>query len=376
MIILQKPFVSDCLVRFLNQSRVPVLRNEVSAAYPQLNLVDDEQGRQIFAREGKIYTMSENALEWIYQNLGDHPLTAKIALLKDKHRFREICRTMYPDYFFRQVAAEDLAKVDPAQLPLPVVVKPSVGFLSAGVYAVFDADDWRRAVADIGQRFATEAARFPRSVIGAGQFLLEEFIKGEEYAVDVYFTSDGRPVVVNIFHHPFSSGYDVSDRLYMTSKAIFDRYLPRFQAYLEELNRTLELRDMTIHIEMRDDGRRIIPIEINPMRFTGLCLNELFTYIDGRHPVEVFLEGGAMDYEAMWRGKEESVFSFSILERLPDGRRVDVDAVASRLSDVLEVRRPGNPDLPVEAFLFLRTEPARRDELDWLLRLDLDEFAI
>ena len=95
------------------------------------------------------------------------------------------------DYFFEEVAISELEKVDAATLPYPVVLKPSVGFLSVGVYMVENREDWKKAVADIHQQFAQASAQFPSFVVGTSHFLIEKMIRGEEYAVDAYFDEEG-----------------------------------------------------------------------------------------------------------------------------------------------------------------------------------------
>ena len=49
---------------------------------------------------------------------------------------------------------------------------------------------------------------------------MEEYVEGEEYAIDCYFDEKGEVVILNILHHKFSSGRDTSDRVYSTSKEI------------------------------------------------------------------------------------------------------------------------------------------------------------
>ncbi len=55
-------------------------------------------------------------------------------------------------------------------------------------------------------------------MIDKSNYILEEFINGEEYAIDDYYDENGTAVILNIMKHNFSSTSDVSDRLYYTSK--------------------------------------------------------------------------------------------------------------------------------------------------------------
>jgi hypothetical protein len=58
---------------------------------------------------------------------------------------------------------------------------------------------------------------FPENVLNTSNFIIEEFIRGEEYAIDYYYDNNGDAVLLNVLHHPFS-GTDTSDRVYSTSK--------------------------------------------------------------------------------------------------------------------------------------------------------------
>ena len=118
--------------------------------------------------------------------------------MKDKVRFRRMLSTIYPDFFFRAASLEELKKTDPASLKMPLILKPAVGFFSVGVYTIQTAEDWGKAIADIETQSKDWKSQFPDSVVGADIFILEQYISGEEYALDVYFDETGDPVILNI----------------------------------------------------------------------------------------------------------------------------------------------------------------------------------
>jgi NADPH-dependent curcumin reductase CurA len=45
---------------------------------------------------------------------------------------------------------------------------------------------------------------FPENVLNTSNFIIEEFIRGEEYAIDYYYDNNGA-VLLNVLHHLFSS---------------------------------------------------------------------------------------------------------------------------------------------------------------------------
>ena len=283
MLILEKPYVSETLINTAVKNNLPVLRNSmsellVSRGY-KLNLYDDMEFVEEYHKRHRLYSMSENGLGWIVEHIKDQELIDKIELLKDKATFRRICRDMYPDFFFEEVKMNELVNMNTDNLKFPLVLKPSVGFLSVGVYVVHNEIEWKAAIDDLEKNFVKSSAQFPEFVIGTAKFLIEEYIHGEEYAVDAYFDAEGNPAILNIYHHRFASESDTSDRLYCSSKALYDKYEKPFTDFLVNINKVIGLRNFPMHIEFRYNGCMAIPIEINPLRFAGFCLNELQTHI-------------------------------------------------------------------------------------------------
>ncbi|MBR4584144.1 MAG: ATP-grasp domain-containing protein [Bacteroidales bacterium] len=381
MLILEKPYVSETLIRTAIEKNLPVLRNSMSemlvARGNKLNLYDDNAFAAEYEKRHRLYSMSENGLGWIVEHLKDKELIDKIGLLKDKATFRRICSDMYPDFFFKEVEVAELIKMSTDGLKFPLVLKPSVGFLSVGVYVVRDEAEWKSAIADIEKNFAKSSAQFPEFVVGTAKFLIEEYIHGEEYAVDAYFDENGNPAILNIYHHRFASESDTSDRLYCSSKALYDTYEQTFTDFLISTNKVIGLRNFPMHIEFRYDGKKAIPIEINPLRFAGFCLNELQTHITGIHPVVAYFENIHISKEDMWKGRETDTYSFLVLERptqAPANAVFDSAKFKASFSDVLEIREVKEAAVGVAATAFTRTDKAHEAELDRILTLDMMEF--
>ena len=381
MLILEKPYVSETLIRTAIEKNLPVLRNSMSemlvARGNKLNLYDDNAFAAEYEKRHRLYSMSENGLGWIVEHLKDKELIDKIGLLKDKAIFRRICSDMYPDFFFKEVEVAELIKMSTDGLKFPLVLKPSVGFLSVGVYVVRDEAEWKSAIADIEKNFAKSSAQFPEFVVGTAKFLIEEYIHGEEYAVDAYFDENGNPAILNIYHHRFASESDTSDRLYCSSKALYDTYEQTFTDFLISTNKVIGLRNFPMHIEFRYDGKKAIPIEINPLRFAGFCLNELQTHITGIHPVIAYFENIHISKEDMWKGRETDTYSFLVLERptqAPANAVFDSAKFKASFSDVLEIREVKEASVGVAATAFTRTDKAHEAELDRILTLDMMEF--
>lgn len=380
MIILDKQYVSRELKDYLETSGVPVLRSDVSLKAGEnrrFNLVSDEEADALLAKGERIYTTCENSLAWVLSHSPDEAMKKGVALFKDKAAFRRVLAEIYPDFFFREVPAAELEALDFHTLKTPFVLKPSVGFFSVGVYTVFNEDDWKRALADIRDHSREWEKGYDRRVVSNAVFLLEEYIKGEEYAVDFYYDGDGKAVILNIFHHEFSSPEDVSDRLYCSDAAIIREHLEPFTQFFNRMNERIGARNLPVHLELRTNGGRIVPIEANPMRFAGWCLTDLALHAYGIYTYDYFLSDRRPDWDALLSGREDLLYSFIVLNPpagLRDDDVFDYDRLCASFRKVMELRRLDWHKEPVFGFLFTETEAANRKELDHILVSDLSEY--
>lgn len=381
MIILEEPYISENLLQYVEATGMAVLNNNVAQKaldkYPALNIQSDEKLASIYHNgvDKNIYTISEYALDWVNNNLQDNELSRQISVSKDKTLFRKTCSSIYPDFNFLEISYDDLFSFDISSIELPIVLKPSVGFLSAGVYTVNNSQDWANAIADIKCNFLKTAELFPDSVVLDNRFILESYIKGKEFAIDLYFNGI-EPVIVNIFEHPFVSDTDVKDRLYQSNKTIFDQYLPLFSEHLSLINQKLKLKNIPVHVEVRVEDGKVVPIEINPLRFAGLCLNELHQHIAGKHPLEYYLSKTTPDYEQMWRGKEDETYAFAVFERPENAlnMKLDMEKLKQNFSEILEIRENHNPKLNIFAFVLFKTKSD--SEQNNILNLNVEDLMM
>ncbi len=382
MVILDAPVASDPLLGWLADSQHPVLANGFSrqlARSHRLNLVGpDEAAARIDGGE-RVYTNSENALAWLLEHTASDNLKETIRLFKDKAAMRERLSPLNPGLFFATFDRAELEAVDISDLPLPVVLKPAVGFCSMGVYVIEERGDWARAVADIARREADWRARYPESVVGGDAYLVEGYLGGTEYALDMYYDEQGRAHLLNVLRHDFAGPEDTSDRLYLTNDAIVGAMAGRFVEWLDAVNEAVGARSFPVHVEVRVDGDAIVPIEFNPLRFAGLGGTDVAYYGVGLRTYAAYLEDEPVDLAALYGAHPGQTFSMSLLNPAPTAdlaRPFDYDALAARFSHVLSFAR-FDPDVTGSyGFLFLRTDESTADELDFLLRSDLLEFQL
>ncbi len=382
MIFLDRPYVSDFFLNYLCESGRAVLHTpfteELAGTCPSerpLNLVDDPEAEKLCRSGERLYSNSENALDWILLHLGDMPQADSIRIMKDKAALRRLLRELDPDFFFQEIPAAELYSTDISSWPRPFVLKPAVGFFSVGVHTIQRDEDWKNAL----EALALDAKQsgFPESVVNQTRFLVEQYIRGEEYAVDLYFDEEGEPVILNIFQHRFSSFSDVSDRLYITGEKIIRANLPRFTAWFRKVNAKIGARNFPAHVELRVEGDHILPIEFNPLRFAGLCTTDMAAFAFGLNTVDTYLNGKKPDFDTLLAGRKGKTYSMILLDKpknLPPDARLDPEKLIAAFQHVLEARFINIPELPLFGFLFTETDEDHKDELERILKSDLTEF--
>lgn len=387
MIVLDEPYVSQPLLEWLEASGHPVLDNAVARTAGQgraLNYVPDVEARRRLDAGERVCTNSENALGWILENTHNENLTRAVALFKDKARMREILRDLDPDLFFRRCDAVSLASLDFEadfeDAPKPFVLKPSIGFGSMGVYVINDRAEWDAALADIDRNAKVWRGRYPESVVGIREFVLEGYLGGTEYALDAFFDEAGKARMLNVFRHDFASSEDTSDRMYVTSANIVRETAPLFEAWLNRVNERVGARNFPVHVEVRVDAGHVSPIEFNPLRFAGLGSTDLSLFAYGFRTYEAFLENKMPNFDEAFADKDGKVYSMSLLNPPADAdlsAPFDYDALCARFSHVLEMRRFDVKRFGAYGFLFLEVDERNErhaEELEYLKTTDLREF--
>jgi len=379
MIILDKPYISKEMKEFLQESQACVLDNPQAQKESQgysLHLAPSEELVSRFQEGERLYTASENSLSWVTDNLKSPDLLRSVHMMKDKAEFRRILQALYPDFYFQAVPTHQLDQINPDLLPLPVILKPAVGFFSLGVYTIQTTDDWRNALQTIYQQAEKWSAEFSSSVVNHTSFLIEQYIAGEEYALDVYFGEQGHAVILNIMKHDFSSAEDVSDRLYYTSREIVLSHIRAFEDYLNNVNAIIQARNFPAHVEIRVDQGRIYPIEFNPLRFAGWCCTDITYFAFGFKTYDYYLNNRRPDWDHLLAGKEHKIYTLIALnkpENFDNKKEFDYNGLCEHFQKVLCVRKVDHRQFSAFGFLFTETQDQR--ELDYIVRCDLGAFA-
>ena len=368
LFILEEPYVSELMLSTLGKNQMPVLKNSISDKYRDLNIVKD-------IAPDKIYSNSENSIDWVTKNFPESPISKLIQICKNKYEFRKVLKQIYPNFYFDKVLLNEIDTYTPPKEKF--IIKPSIGFLSMGVHKVNSKSDWENTVTEIRNEIKNFKKNFPNSVLSSSEFIIEEIIEGEEYAIDAYYNNEGKPVILNIFKHPFVSEDDVSDRAYISSKEIIETNLPNFEKVLTEIGSALHIKNFPIHIEVIKNAKNeVIPVEINPMRFAGWCTTDLAYYAYGINIYEYFFYNKKPDWKEILNGKDGEIYYFAMAETPSniDKTKIDFDyeGLKKEFSSILDFRKINYLEKPLFAIIFGKTKSY--DEITKILQLEMKEF--
>ena len=386
MFILEKPYVSEFLIDTIVQNDWAVLDNvsvkDAGFEDGALNLVSSEKAKNYYLAQEYplIYGNSENATSWVLRNLPDSNLSSYIKLFKDKIQFREMLKEVYPDFFYQAVEFDELKNVDVANLKFPLVIKPAIGYLSIGVQVIKEAKEWKDAISAIEKEIKNTNKLYTKEVVDSSKFIIEELIEGEEFAVDAYFDRDGEPVILNIYQHPLLNSKDVRNRIFLMSTGIMIKYMAKFGLLLREIGQLKNIRNFPFHIELKvTKDEKIIPIEVNSMRFASWCATDVAKYAWGVNLYECFNNQTFPDWNTILSEAKKEVFYYSMVE-VPNNiekskiQGFEYERYLSNYSNVLEVRRIDPKWNPLFAVIFGSTKS--KDEVVKILSLKVNDFII
>ena len=384
MILIDKPFVSDFLINTIRDHNYKIVSTKQARELildESLNWISEESAIAEIEKDPKklVYTNSENSISWIFKNLQSTKLPYQIKLFKDKFRFRELIKDSFPDFFFKRVKLEEIQSLTLEGIDFPFVIKPSLGFFSIGVHIVHNLSDWNAAKKELN--YKNLQSMYPKEVLDTSTFILEDYIEGEEYAIDCYFDEEGNAVILNILHHKFSSGNDVSDRVYSTSKSIILEYKDAIEAFLKPIGNKAGLKNFPMHIEVRiDTNGNILPIEANPLRFGGWCTTgDLTWYAYGINSYEYFIANKKPNWEQVFKTRNDKIYSIILLNnnsnfKASEISHFDYEMLEQDLEKMLVLRKIDIKKYPVFGFVFSETSLDNKVELDNILMSDLSKY--
>ncbi len=384
MFLIDKPYISDFLLDTIKKNNYSVVATSIAKNMitdNKINWITEDKAAQLInsGTEKKVYTNSENAIAWIERHLTNTTIPYNCDIFKNKIKFRNLVTDHFPNYFYRGMDYDQLSKIDPHTLPFPLVVKPAVGFFSIAVNKVDSAEEWQQTITKINQDIQEMAHLYPDEVVNIDKFIIESIIEGEEFAVDAYYDDQGLPVILNILHHLFSSGKDVSDRVYTTSIDIVKTHYNEVNDFLKLIGEKLSLKNIPLHVEVRIDKHgNLAPIEINPMRFGGWCTTaDLTVYAYGFNSYEYFMAGKKPDWNTLFSGSDRANYSIIILDNnsgisAASIDQFDYDKLWNDFDQPLDLRTVNFREQPFFGIIFVKSTD--ETEIKNILTSDLTPY--
>lgn len=386
MIIIDDPYVSELLQETLINNNIPVLKNHFAEKLDNknFNFLDDNDAVERIKNGDikRVYSNSENSINWVNNNLSFTNLPEKINLFKNKYEFRKLIKPLYPDFYFEKINVEEIESLEIKNIKLPIIIKPTVGFFSMGIYMIRSEKEWEETKVKLKTELEDIKDLYPKEVMDSSQFILEEVIDGDEFAVDAYFNDEGKAVILNIYKHIFSSSSDVSDRAYFTSATIINNYHDKFYNIIEQIGKLSNLKNFPMHIELRiNEEGTAIPIEANPMRFAGWCMTDMAYYAYGINPYQYYIEQKEPDWNNILDDKKGKQFNVTIADvskdiKLSEIEKVDYEAFTNDFKKPLNLRKMDFRTYPVFAFMFSETNENDTDEFNYFLKSDLKKYIV
>ncbi len=385
MFLVDKPYVSEFFKKTVRDHKIPIVDTpslKDISLYEGTNIITEEQAVELVKKDDSvpIYCVSENSISWIITRLYFTDLPKKIEFFKDKIKFRRLIRPLFPDFYFKELSLDELDKVDLNNIPLPFIIKPAVGFMSIGVHKVSSYEQYKEIIKSINQEIESSCKLYPPEVLDKTKFIIEEYINGDEFAIDAYYDSFGKIRIFNIFNHVFSSDSDVRDRLYISSKRIIEENLEDFSKILQDIGNLADIKIFPIHVELRRDNNNLMPLEINPMRFGGWCTTPDITYLSyGFNPYVYYYSQKFPDWQKILKEKDDKIFAIIVLDNstgIPGDKikSFNYEKLLSMFEKPLELRKVDFKRFPLFGILFTETREDNFDELKYILNSNLSEF--
>lgn len=314
LILLDSTYISPLLSETLYEKDIVMCDIQQKEILGQ-NLVEEHDLENVFQSEELIIMNSEEAFQLLNEFHSQANITKVANLFKNKVDFRKCLSKIYPHFFFLEASMRELHHIDTEILPYPVILKPSIGYSSVGVYRIENKHEYQRVLENLVSTMQSGSENYSTDVLDTNSFIIESYIEGQEFAVDLYFDDNNEPVLLNVFSRMFKDEKDMSDRIYYTSKQILADYLAPISAYIARLNTLFDLRKMPLHIELRmQSNGEFIPIEINPLRFAGIGTTELGYVAYGVNPYHHFFEQSKPDWPQLIQAMDDKIYNFTCAE--------------------------------------------------------------
>jgi len=319
----------------------------------------------------KVCITSEATLVSILKQLNDQVTKSAIQAMKDKHLFRELLQDDFPSLGYRFINFDEIKDL---KLSKKRVMKPVKGCFGTAVKIVDEHSDLHQIYNEIKAEIGKNSSVFSESVLSQSEFILEDFIEGEEYAVDMFYDSKGEPHVVNIYYHPLPKHKDYLHMIYYTNKSIFETIYDEAKSFFNKLNDKLHVKNIALHSEFKR-ADKLVPIEINSMRFGGMGLGNMVYHSMSVNPYEHFINEQGPDWDKIWSNHPTSNFVYFIAY---NGTHIDKNLQRPNLNKLegmfTKILNKTTFDYKKQLAFGVYTLDENLENIDRLLEIDFNDY--
>ena len=256
----------------------------------------------------KVCITSEAILERVLARWSDQRRIDAILAMKDKYLFRQLIGDLFPHINYRHLNFEE---IETLEITSKKVLKPMKGCFGTAVKILDQNSDLTTISTEIKDEIKKNSTVLSESVLSQSEFILEDYVEGEEYAVDLFFDSKGEAHIVNVYYHPIPVHSEYLHMIYMTNQEVFTKVYDKAMTFFSELNKKLRLTNIALHSEFKLSDE-LIPIEINAMRFGGMGLGNMIYHSLGVNAYEHFILEKTPDWDQIWTDNTKSNFVYFI----------------------------------------------------------------
>lgn len=267
-----------------------------------------QQNEYHFGSFQKLCITSEASIELLKSRMDDARKNA-IEVLKDKNKFREMLSGIYPTFNYTLIKASEISTL---MITERSVIKPVKGCFGTAVRIIEPETNMEVLSRELEDELNKNGNVLSENVLSKEEFIVEQFIEGEEYAVDAYYDSKGEPRIINIYHHPMPKNKAYLHMIYYSSKTVYEEIIDKAKLFFEEIGRILKVKNFPMHSEFKYHKGELLPVEINTMRWGGMGLGNMIYHSLGVNPYAHFINDTEPDWQTIWKNYPTEVFSYFI----------------------------------------------------------------
>lgn len=367
-IITGKNFTSPVLDRYkLQRGYISLTENEL-----QLSLIE-------FTNRDTFYAPDETSVPIILSKIKDESWRNQIENIKNKYKWRRSLKNLYPHLYFKKAKIDDLdSLILPFHKYKKFIIKPQKGFFGVGVKEININTDLAKLKEELTLEIKKNCTVFSDEVFSLKDFIIEEYIGGEEYAFDVFYNETGFPVIVNFCHHPASKIQEYFHLLYYSHQSIYQKFHAQIIELFSDFNKSLSIKNVPIHAEFRERNGTLIPIEWNIPRFGGFGVADLPYHGYRVNPFECFFESKAPTWKEIFKSKGSKYYGWVLCYNGIDidlkKYAPDYEGIKNALGKILHFYQLDYKKNP--AFGIAYVEKDTKEELFQLLDIDFRDYFI